>query len=291
MDFTVNRFFACVFLCICLSAPSLGQSFKMHNGDTINRIDNNNKKQGYWVIFSATNPKAIETEGNYVNNRKNGVWKSYFPSKRLKSEITFVNNRPNGYAKIFYENGKVSEEGIWKGTKWVGKYNFYHKNGNKAYEWSYGDDGKRTGIQKYYYESGKLRIEGDWQDGKENGTITEFYENGDIKSKKNFAAGKFNTKTSKFYTKQKQKTDNITNNTNTTIEKDNTEENENKTYKLFDGNGQHKLYNAYKKIDREGEFLNGKLVSGKRYFYGADGKLMKTAIYENGRVIKTIRNK
>ena len=267
-----------------------GQSYEIFNNDTINRVDQNNRKYGYWVYFSKTESKKIEKEGNYVNNRKSGIWKTYYPSGVLKSEITYVNNRPNGYAKIYYKNGKLSEEGIWKGTKWVGKYNYYYENGKKAYEWSFNDNGKRSGVQKYYYESGKIRIEGDWQDGKENGVIKEYYEKGGVKSEKLFAAGSFNANSSKFYAEKKVKVEDIPDDTNATISKEHiTKENPNKTYKAFTGNGQHKLYNAYKKIDREGEFRNGKLINGKRYYYNSDGNLIKTVIYENGRVIKTIR--
>ncbi|RLD83298.1 MAG: hypothetical protein DRJ07_06910 [Bacteroidetes bacterium] len=292
MNLSFGRLVGFIIFFIGLVPIVVGQSYKIYNNDTINRMDKNKRKNGFWIYFSKKDESKIEKEGNFVNNRKRGIWKTYYPNGVLKSEITYVNSRPNGYAKIYYKNGKLSEEGIWKGTKWVGKYNYYHENGKKAYEWSFNDKGKRSGVQKYYYESGKLRIEGDWQEGKENGVIKEYYEEGGVKSEKLFAAGEFNAGSSKFFAEKKVTVDDIPDDTNATISKEHiTKENNNKEYQVFDGNGQHKLYNAFKKIDREGEFKNGKLMNGKRYYYNSDGKLIKTVLYENGRVVKTIRNK
>lgn len=281
---------AFIIIFIGLGHLGVAQSHKIYNNDTINRIDENNRKYGYWIYFLKNDKSKIEKEGEYLNNRKNGIWKTYYPNGVLKSEITYVNNRPNGYAKIYYENGKLSEEGIWKGTKWVGSYNYYYENGKKAYEWSFNDKGKRSGVQKYYYESGKLRIEGDWKEGKENGVIKEYYEEGGVKSEKLFASGEFNVNSSKFFAEKKVTIDDIPDDTNATISKEHIKtENKDNTYKAFSGNGQHKLYNAFKKVDREGEFQNGKLINGKRYYYNSDGKIIKTVIYENGRIVKTIR--
>ncbi|MBN1252973.1 MAG: toxin-antitoxin system YwqK family antitoxin [Bacteroidales bacterium] len=263
----------------------------INNSDTINRLDANKNKYGWWIYLYTNETKKIEKEGNFVNNKKHGIWKSYYLNGNLKSEITYINNRPNGYAKIYYETGKLSEEGIWQGTKWVGKYNFYHENGEKAYEWSFNEKGKRSGIQKYYYPSGKLRIEGDWREGKENGVIKEYDEKGSLKSEKFFAAGQFNEKSSKFYAEKKVSVDEIPDDTNATISKEHIDnENNENSYEVFDGNGNHKLYNAFKKIDREGEFRNGKLIDGKRYYYNSDGLLIKTVIYKNGRITEVIKN-
>ncbi len=278
-----------LFLVLLVQIPLIGQSKPVVDWDTINRVDENNRKFGYWIYFADGDSSKIEKEGNYLNNRKNGVWKTYYPNGVLKSEITYVNNRPNGYARIYYKNGKLSEEGVWKGTKWVGKYNYYYENGNKAYEWSFNENGKRSGKQKYYYESGKIRIEGDWQDGKENGVIKEYYEDGGVKSEKIFAAGSFNASSSKFYAEKKVTVEYIPDDTNATVSKEHVTQT-NTTYQAFTGNGYHKLYNAHQKIDREGEFRNGRLIKGKKYYYTSTGKLIKTVIYEDGRIVKTIRN-
>ncbi len=292
MDLSKYRIFILIVYFISNSSLSWSQTFQFHKSDTINRTDTYGKKHGKWIEFFVDNASKIEKEGLYENNRKTGIWKTYFLNGNLKSEITYKNNQPDGYAKIYYENGKLSEEGIWKGTMWVGSYNYYHATGVKAYEWSFNENGKRSGIQKYYYENGKLLIKGEWIEGKENGTITEYFEDGSIKSEKKFDAGQFNSETSKFYNNKEVAVKEVPVDTSTTVKK-NPEvitKTEN-TSQAFNGNGTHKLYNAFKKIDREGLFKNGQLVDGKRYYYNSDGVLLKTVIYKNGTVSETIKEK
>jgi len=96
--------------------------------DTINKVDEKNLKQGYWVVKDETNNK-IE-EGLYKNDLKTGVWKSHYNDGTLKQEITYVDNKPDGYAKFYYPSGVVSEEGIWKGTNGLASINIIIQTGN-----------------------------------------------------------------------------------------------------------------------------------------------------------------
>lgn len=178
-----------VAIILLFTGGAFAQDFEIYNGDTINKKDETNKKQGKWIFFYDEAKTIKKKEGSFVNNKKEGIWTEYYKSGNKRNEITYAGNKKNGYAKIYYENGTLSEEGTWKGNKWVGDYKFYHKNGNKAYEWKYNEKGKRTGEQKYFYEDGSVMIEGEWIDGKENGVITEYYPDGAVKSKKSFNKG------------------------------------------------------------------------------------------------------
>ena len=44
--------------------------------DTLNRLDANQKKQGYWIIKDKITGKTIE-EGSYNDNLRYGIWKYY----------------------------------------------------------------------------------------------------------------------------------------------------------------------------------------------------------------------
>lgn len=103
--------------------------------DTLNFIDANNKKQGYWIILGKNKPgtcflaeQKIE-EGKYLNNRKSGVWTEYYCNGKMKNELTFIDGRPNGPAKMYYENGQLKEEGVWEINKWVGEHKKYTEDG------------------------------------------------------------------------------------------------------------------------------------------------------------------
>jgi antitoxin component YwqK of YwqJK toxin-antitoxin module len=274
------------------------QSYELLNGDTINRIDANKMKQGHWVITGKIKKlpgygedSKIE-EGDYLDNKKVSTWIQYYSNGKIKNEIPFVNNRPNGYAKMYYESGKLSEEGMWKETKWVGVYKYYYENGNPAKEWNHDESGRRVGVQKYFHENGKVMIEGEWKDGKESGVIKEYYANGDLKSEKTFNDGGFDDKSSKSYEP--------VNPMETEVEvKEVPKEKEEKEIKIveeiskdpvnvgvFDGNGQHKMFNKSGQVIKDGLFENGKLVDGKQYTYSSDGKLLKTTVFKGGRVVE-----
>ncbi|MBI4646574.1 MAG: toxin-antitoxin system YwqK family antitoxin [Bacteroidia bacterium] len=169
--------------------------------DTINKVDANNMKQGYWIKFDNTKTIKVE-EGKFVDDKKEGIWITYYADGKIKSEITYVKGKPDGYARIYYQNGNLSEEGDWKGTKWVGNYKFYYENGSTQYEWSYNNTGKRTGEQKYYHDNGNLMITGEWIDGKENGVIKEYNEKGVLIAEKSFNNGTLDPASVKDYEHQ-----------------------------------------------------------------------------------------
>jgi antitoxin component YwqK of YwqJK toxin-antitoxin module len=99
--------------------------------DTINHTDKAGRKQGFWIVKNKEKklpnyePDAIIEEGKYVDNNKEGVWKTYYPSSKIKSEVTFAKGRPNGFAKIYYDNGCPQEEGTFRNTCWIGEYTCY----------------------------------------------------------------------------------------------------------------------------------------------------------------------
>lgn len=272
-----------IILALCIVLGLQAQTSKVHNGETINVTDANKKKQGKWVIFDKAGKKT--DEGNYKDNKKEGIWKGYYTSGKIKHEITYVGNRPNGPAKFYYEDGVISEQGIWKINKWVGDYKYFHENGNLAYDWKYNESGKRTGEQKYYYDDGSLMIKGDWTDGKKQGTLKEFYSDGSVKSEMDFADGKLNVASIKEYEIAEKPATKVVAPKSQTVQTKSTTTNK---LGVFDRTGFYKTYNEHKKVDREGDFVNGKLMEGKRYFYDDNGNLTRTLVYKGGKVVEVI---
>lgn len=255
--------------------------------DTLNVTDGNDLKQGYWILKD-DGGKKIE-EGRYLNGAKTGRWIGYYTDGTVKQELTYIDNKPDGYAKFYYPSGIVSEEGIWKGNKWVGDYKYFYPNGKPSYEWKYSEQGKRTGVQKYYHENGKVMIEGEWNEGKESGPIKEYDETGKLVAEKTFNNGQLDEASVKIFspTPNNNNFDNHTpeNNDQNTI-KEVKPVNTNVGY--FSGNGYNVTYTKDKKIEREGDWKDGKLMDGKRYYYDETGKLTKTSVYKNGNIINII---
>jgi len=259
------------------------QSSEVFQGETVNVMDAENKKTGVWVVLNADG--KLEEKGSYTENKKEGIWKGFYPSGKIKHEITYLNNRPDGPAKFYYEDGKISEQGLWKINKWVGEYKYYHENGSLAYDWSYNESGRRTGEQRYYYDDGSLMIKGDWTDGKKKGVLTEFYQDGSIKSEMNFVEGKVDVASIKEFQITEKPSVKKTAPPLQKVEPPKTSQNSAGT---FSQTGYYKTYNEFKKLDREGDFVNGKLVNGKRFFYNDNGDLTRTLIYKDGKVTETI---
>jgi antitoxin component YwqK of YwqJK toxin-antitoxin module len=274
---------------ISSSISVAAQKFEIHNGDTINYIDENNLKQGFWKIFGRMKklpdyqPDQVVEQGEYENSRKQGIWKKFFPNGKTKSEIAYVNSRPNGYYKTYYENGELEEEGEWKNNRNVGKFVRKHPNGEVAQEFEFNESGKRDGEQKYYYEDGSIMIVAQIKEGKEE-KVTEYYPDGSLKAEKVFVDGNLDVANTKVYEpKTPIKPVETTEKAPVKVVKVNKEEVVNKG--TFDGNGEHKLYNKDKQISKDGLFKNYRLIDGKNYKYDENGILISIELIKNGRYI------
>jgi len=255
---------------ICFTLSSFAQFNGAVKNDTINFIDKNNKKQGLWIRYSTDKKRVIE-KGYYLNGHKNGLWKTYYSSGRIKHEITYKEGKPVGPAKFYYESGKVSEEGYWNINHWEGNYKFYHSNGNLAYDWNYDKTGKRTGEQKYYYENGNIKYTGLWQQGKTTGALKMYNDSGMLVSERIYENGKF------------ARSINIQNKDTFKMPTGHS-----KRWAHFTGTGHHTIYNLAGKIEKKGYFVKGKLFNGEQYIYGANDQLIEKIIIKNGQVEQTL---
>lgn len=272
---------------------ALAQSTNNDTLNNINQVDPSGLKQGYWIVYNtikklpAYPAEAKVEEGKFVDSKKIGVWKTYFPEGNIKSEITYINNRPSGYAKMFYPNGKVQEEGNWENNRWVGAYKSYYGNGQTFYDFNYTNTGKREGEQKYFYENGQLMMKGTMMDGKETGTWEEHYENGDIRAKKTFNDGALDAENTEVYASKQPiapRKEEISSKeppkiVDTKIEK------ANEAQKPFDGNGYAKLFLSGGRISKDGDFKNFRLINGKDYMYNSDGILERIGVYKEGKYV------
>ncbi len=278
-----------LFFVIC--KIGIAQSYELLNNDTINKVDVEGKKQGFWIIFNRTkklpdykDDQKVE-EGKYLDSKKEGLWKEFFANGNVKNKITFKGNRPNGYAIIYHDNGKISEEGLWKGNRWVGNYKLYYENGQVQQEFKFNETGKREGPQKYYYEDGQVMIEGNWAEGKESGILTEYYPTGEKKAEKNFNGGTLDPATSKTYEPKKPIVEKPDEPVAPKVVVDVKNEVPNIKTQVFNGEGKWTLYNKNKQISKDGIFSKYRLIDGKDYKYTDDGILIRIAIYKEGKYV------
>jgi hypothetical protein len=80
----------------------------LENGDTINKLDNKQFKQGFWLHYSEGRfgEQSYYEYGAYDNNVRVGKWLVYDNDGRTQSEEFYKSGLKSGEAK-YYDNGKL----------------------------------------------------------------------------------------------------------------------------------------------------------------------------------------
>jgi hypothetical protein len=109
-----------VFICFIISMSSQAQwkSFIIGvKGDTLNRVDQNNLKQGPWVtrVESLRGEPGYEEEGIYQDGKKESLWRTYNLMGDLLAKENYKWGYKNGNCSYYNLYGMVREES-WKAT-------------------------------------------------------------------------------------------------------------------------------------------------------------------------------
>lgn len=257
--------------------------------DSLNQVDEEQKKQGYWIYTNADKhlpgyePTQKVEEGKYVNNKKEGKWTFYFNNGAIKHVLHYKNNTPEGEAIFYYKNGKIREQGVWKNNRWVGEYKMYYRNGNLKNHFTYNHQGLKDGEQKYFYENGNLMISGTWNKGSETDDIYEYNEDGTPDTSRYKAGPTLVQKKAESLESPTSPTD--TTEKSTTVVKTTAKD----AASPFNGNGFHEFKDKFGNKTKVGEFENGLLVDGKIFKYSEKGQLELTKIVKKGSIVKIIR--
>lgn len=258
----------------------------------INQTDARGLRQGYWIIKGGMiddreyKPESKVEEGNYIDSRKDGLWKRYWANGKLRSEVFFDTGKPMGEYKLYYENGKLEEHSNWVNSKNLGEFKRYYANGNPQQHFLFADNGKRNGLQKYFHENGKLAMEVHIANGFEAGVMRRYNPDGSLAEEKTFDSGNVKQGSAKSYKEIAPKPavkDPYDENIGTAAAKPTAE----KTNKAqgFKPNGFNTLYDRNGALTQSGEFIEGRLYDGKWYRYNSDGLLIRVEIYKGGKYI------
>lgn len=255
--------------------------------DTLNRVDEMGRKQGFWKVTAPSADKPgysdgqLIEEGRYTNSKRIGLWKRYWPNGKVMSEITYQMGRPRGAYKTYYPNGRTEEQGNWDLDRNTGRFQRYHPNGQLAQDFVFTSDGVRDGEQKYYHENGQLAVQVTVEQGKEDGTLKRYTPDGQLQQVAEFNDGVINAANSR-YLKPAPKAEEVKVDPKAAPAPAVTAD-ETTNAVTFRENGYNTLYDRQLRISQQGEFKQGRLYDGRRYSYDKDGILQRIQIFKQGR--------
>jgi len=172
----------------------------------INRRDSDGLRQGLWKTFHPN--LVVETEGTFLNDKKNGFWMFYdslgnltavkqfvndqveqstadltvghvetlvehHPSGAPKLSVTFRNGVPEGIAREFDESGNVTRSVIFQ-------------EGRIVAEGIVDDRGRFQDNWREFYADGTLRAEGRYRNGRRVGNWRFYFPSGSLEQRGSF---------------------------------------------------------------------------------------------------------
>ena len=111
------------------------------------------KKQGLWKTYGAG--EVLLTEGSYVADKKYGMWKTYHRNGQLAMEVLIENDLEQGPMKKYFDDGSIQEEATYKDGFKEGTTVIYTPEGDTSTVGSYYKDA-RDGEWRYYNEKKEL---------------------------------------------------------------------------------------------------------------------------------------
>lgn len=234
-----NRFLKFITILLLLSSGIV-------SAQKINQFDKNKKRTGVWKKYYPN--KRIRYIGQFKNGKEVGVFKYYsMIQSRYPSIIReFSTSSDSTFVKYFNNEGKLTTKGYMIGKNRVGKWVYYFTNG-KLFSEEFYKNGKLEGTIINYYKNGKVFEETEYTDGNKNSSSKKYSDDGVLIEHVHYKNG------------------------------------------LLDGEG--KYYELNGDLKEEGLYKNGKRY-GKWEFYIGGKKATKKQIQETKKVNKNkIKNK
>jgi antitoxin component YwqK of YwqJK toxin-antitoxin module len=149
--------------------------------DTINKLDSNGKKQGFWVKKDKDGKKIYE--GHFIHNIPLGEFRYYYPEGQLKA-LSILSDSGNRLRTVtYYKNGRKMAEGIYVNEKKDSVWNFFSEYEEVIVSEEFYKDGKKEGVSKTFYPDGVIAEKSTWKNGTRTGPWEQYYTDGKLKLK------------------------------------------------------------------------------------------------------------
>ncbi|MBN1233832.1 MAG: hypothetical protein JXA60_10805 [Candidatus Coatesbacteria bacterium] len=118
-------------------------------------------KHGIWKVYFPD--KKLYATGKYYNGKKDSLWTIFTKDGKKSEEANFRQDIQDGPYKSWYDGDKLKSKGMFKKGKPYSIWELYYLNGNLESKGSY-YYGKKQDKWIYYYANSQLRATGNFKD-------------------------------------------------------------------------------------------------------------------------------
>jgi len=151
------------------------------------KTDSGYCRKGYYI-----RERRLQMVGNYLDSLckvKNGNFLFYYANSLLESSGKYIQNKKEGLWKSFHNNGFMKDSTVYSSGKQTGKSLSWFPNGYPADSTVLNED--RSGIHVSWFDNGVPAAAGRYSsDMKQNGKWKYFHRNGNVSSIEIYKEGK-----------------------------------------------------------------------------------------------------
>lgn len=156
--------------------------------DTLNRIDRQGLKQGYWKSVDADG--KLKFEGRFIDDHPAGTFRYYYPDGKLKAISVMRDQGNSARTRLFHENGRLMGEGNYRNKVKDSTWSYYSDlDGSLVSRETY-VEGELDGIVYNYFPEGGIAEEIPYKGGLKEGTWKRYFPDGTIKLKASYTGDK-----------------------------------------------------------------------------------------------------
>lgn len=166
---------------VFIGLPSFAQN------DTINQVDAQGRKQGYWTKDFEHGIKRYE--GHFKDGQPIGKFTYYYDDGKLQSTVEFINGHAYSHARHYdYDTGNLMADGFYAGQAKDSLWKLYDPQGVHVATERY-NKGVPHGKWENFYLNGQLAESKVFNQGMEQGQMTRYFDNGQLKYDAKFIDG------------------------------------------------------------------------------------------------------
>ena len=173
-----------------------GQSYRIFKGDTINRTDQDGKKQGMWRRYYENDQLFSETY--FKDNIPSSETKTWYRTGEVQAILTYDATGKTAMMESFWPDGSPKATGQYINKKKHGRWIYYHRNDSISSIENY-NMGVEDGEWTNYYPSGKVSERFIYKKGLKHGKYTSYFSNGTKKMETTYSEGTINGPCIHFY--------------------------------------------------------------------------------------------